>query len=257
MKRIILTFIILIICFVPVSFCFTQVYIVDSDNDGLSDDMEKYYYTDPNLADTDGDGYLDGEEIQADYSPHIGYGKRLHEFDYDKDGLNDWLERWFGSDLGKIDTDEDGISDFDEVMSGFSPVSLSTSTRFSRKIVVDRTMQRLYYYVDNVKIINFPISTGIPSLETPRGEFKITAKIPKKRYIGLNYNLPNVWWNLEFLPMYYIHAAYWHNNFGIRTESHGCVNLRYRDAELIYKHTDIGVPITVTGTTPSKYYIGT
>ncbi|MBD3311295.1 MAG: L,D-transpeptidase family protein [Candidatus Magasanikbacteria bacterium] len=243
--------------FVMPNFCYAEGEILDSDGDGLSDDLEKFYYTDPNLADTDHDGFLDGEEVNNDYSPHIGYKKRLHEYDYDKDGLNDWLERWFGSDIGKLDTDDDGINDFEEVMSGYKPNDTSTSTRFARKIVVDRTTQRLFYYVDGVKVANFPVSTGIPTMQTPKGEFKVTAMIPKKRYIGPDYNLPNVWWNMEFLPMYYIHAAYWHNNFGLRTESHGCVNMRYSDAELLYKSIDLGVPITVTGTTPSRYYVGT
>ena len=40
--------------------------ITDTDNDGLTDEQEKFVYgTDPTKADTDGDGALDGHEIKA------------------------------------------------------------------------------------------------------------------------------------------------------------------------------------------------
>jgi len=47
----------------------------DSDNDGLSDYDEYYKYkTDPAKADTDGDSYNDGAEINSGYNP-LGSGK--------------------------------------------------------------------------------------------------------------------------------------------------------------------------------------
>jgi hypothetical protein len=43
---------------------------IDTDNDGLSDYEEIYVYgTDPENADTDGDGYLDGAEVLQGYNP--------------------------------------------------------------------------------------------------------------------------------------------------------------------------------------------
>ena len=41
----------------------------DFDNDGLSDEDEKIRGTDWRLPDTDGDGYLDGEEVDSGYDP--------------------------------------------------------------------------------------------------------------------------------------------------------------------------------------------
>lgn len=41
----------------------------DPDGDGLSNEEEKVYGTDPNVADTDNDGYSDGVEIKSGYDP--------------------------------------------------------------------------------------------------------------------------------------------------------------------------------------------
>lgn len=47
----------------------------DSDTDGLNDYLEIYQYdTDPTVADTDGDSYLDGDEVDHGYDPN-GPGK--------------------------------------------------------------------------------------------------------------------------------------------------------------------------------------
>ena len=49
-------------------------FMIDSDQDGLSDDMEKRLGTNPNDEDTDKDGYADGVEINNGYNP-MGVGK--------------------------------------------------------------------------------------------------------------------------------------------------------------------------------------
>ncbi|MEI6835519.1 MAG: L,D-transpeptidase family protein [Candidatus Falkowbacteria bacterium] len=42
---------------------------VDSDNDGLGDNLELQFHTDPHNPDTDGDGFKDGEEVDWGYNP--------------------------------------------------------------------------------------------------------------------------------------------------------------------------------------------
>jgi hypothetical protein len=42
---------------------------LDSDQDGLTDQEEKLYGTDPHNPDTDGDGYSDGAEVRSGYDP--------------------------------------------------------------------------------------------------------------------------------------------------------------------------------------------
>jgi len=42
---------------------------LDSDHDGLSDQEERIYETDPNSVDSDRDGYTDGAEVKSGYDP--------------------------------------------------------------------------------------------------------------------------------------------------------------------------------------------
>lgn len=127
----------------------------DTDNDGLRDVYEKYYFeTDPENADTDGDGLPDGYEVyylgtdpkKADSDDN---GISDADEDFDKDGLSNLREYKLGTDPNnadtdsdgltdndevskyktdplKYDTDEDGISDGDEVALGLDPTSAST-----------------------------------------------------------------------------------------------------------------------------------
>lgn len=65
---------------------------IDSDGDGLNDDEEISFGTDPNNSDTDQDGLTDREEVKV----------------YTTDSL-------------KADTDGDGFKDGDEVKNGYNP----------------------------------------------------------------------------------------------------------------------------------------
>jgi len=59
----------------------TSTSYVDTDTDGLSDEQEKLYGSDPSKPDTDGDGYKDGEEVRNGYDPVVAGSARL---DYSK-----------------------------------------------------------------------------------------------------------------------------------------------------------------------------
>ena len=69
---------------------------LDTDADGLTDNIEIAIGLDPNNPDTDGDGVSDGDE------------------DTDGDGLTNLQEVQIGTDPGNPDTDGDGIQDGDE-----------------------------------------------------------------------------------------------------------------------------------------------
>lgn len=230
-----------------------EEFAADSDGDGLIDQQEtNRYYTDPQNSDTDKDGISDGAEITAGTSPHAAK-KKLYENDYDGDGFNDWLELAFGTDLGKTDTDGDGHNDFTEVMHGYSPLDQSPLATLPRRVEVDLTTQRMFYIVDEKKVKEFPVSTGNPQTPTPPGTYEISRMLPVARYKGADYDLANVKWNMQFRKGgYFLHGAYWHNDFGKRTRSHGCVNMRTADAGWLYQYMKPGVAVIIKGTTPKN-----
>jgi hypothetical protein len=223
----------------------------DTDADGLTDSDEyAIYHTDPQNADSDGDGYADGEEIRHGYSP-LRSGERLAKIDTDHDSLSDELELKLGTNLLKKDSDGDNMSDRDEVYAGRNPLSASSTTSTVKRLVqVDLNRQQLTYFFNGIKLGTMPVSTGKIQTPTPPGSFKVIRKLPVHRYVGADYDLPNTKWNLEFKRSYYIHGAYWHNQFGIRTMSHGCVNMAYRDVEKLYAFLQVGDTVEITGKTP-------
>jgi outer membrane protein OmpA-like peptidoglycan-associated protein len=104
----------------------------DADNDGLLRSIEEQLGTDPNNADTDGDGLTDGEEVNTYHTNPLKVdsdGDNLpdkdeitvnktnpNRADTDGDGLSDGDEILkYSTDPLKVDTDGDGLSDGDEV----------------------------------------------------------------------------------------------------------------------------------------------
>ncbi len=82
----------------------------DPDKDGLTNDQEKEFGTDPHNPDTDGDGLSDGDEV-------LKYHTNPLKADTDGDGLSDGDEVLkYHTDPLKADTDGDGLSDGDEVL---------------------------------------------------------------------------------------------------------------------------------------------
>lgn len=126
----------------------------DTDNDGLTDVYEKYYFeTDPTNPDTDGDGLPDGYEVFLGTDPTKAdtddNGITDGDEDFDKDGLSNLREYELGTDSNsadsdsdgltdgeevnkyntdplKVDTDDDGVTDKDEIDLGLDPTNAST-----------------------------------------------------------------------------------------------------------------------------------
>jgi len=221
----------------------------DTDGDGLIDFEEQNIYgSSMYLVDTDGDGYKDGEEIAHGYSPLVAKLK-MKEFDIDKDGLNDDWELKLGSNPLIADTDGDGYKDGDEVEMGFSPTN-KERVKVDKKIMIDVANFDLSYYYGSVMLDSFKVSTGTKYMPTPRGEFTVLDKVPSKNYggNGFDFYLPNTKWNLHFTTKYwryYIHGAYWHNLFGIKNVSHGCVNVAYKDMERLYNWAEVGTKVVI------------
>jgi hypothetical protein len=100
-----------------------------SDNDGLNDYVEYWLDTDPKNDDTDGDGWLDGEDLAfGDPLRWNDGGKERTELrerarrqfdaegsDKDGDWLRDHVEAGEGTKKDQLDSDNDGLSDGVEV----------------------------------------------------------------------------------------------------------------------------------------------
>lgn len=135
---------------------------------------------------------------------------------------------------------------------GIKETASASTTKTTKRIVVDRGEQMLYAYEGDELFMKEKVSTGLELTPTPRGTFTIYKKTPS-RYMqgpipGISthyYDLPGVPWNLYFSNEgAVIHGAYWHNSFG-KQWSNGCVNLPIASAEKIYKWADVGTKVLV------------
>lgn len=119
-----------------------------------------------------------------------------------------------------------------------------------KQITVNLATQRLVAKEDSVPILETFASTGKERYSTPTGRFKVIKKIEVMDYWSplteIDYHVSSVPNNLLFNPgEYYIHGAYWHQDFG-KTHSYGCVNLNLDDAAWVYDWAKDGTPIIVT-----------
>ncbi len=118
----------------------------------------------------------------------------------------------------------------------------------NKRIVVSLAEQDLKYFDGTQMVGEFKISSGLKGTPTPRGEYTVLKKRPVVDYRGATYNFPHTKWNLQFKQgktlSYYIHGAYWHNNFG-QPMSHGCINVSYANMEPLYAWADVGTQIII------------
>jgi hypothetical protein len=123
----------------------------------------------------------------------------------------------------------------------------------TKKIIVDRSEQKLYAYDGEELFMEQLISTGLELTPTPRGTFSVYKKTPSRYMQGplpnlvdqQYYDLPGVPWNLYFTEGgAVIHGAYWHNSFGT-PYSHGCVNLPTKEARALYQWAELGTVVVV------------
>jgi len=151
---------------------------IDTDSDGLTDEQEIFYHTDPNNADTDNDGYGDYQEIFHGYSPRQAEPIKLSSLDSDNDGAPDSWEIRLGLDLLNPDTDGDGYSDGTEILNSYNPLTseflpFQETTKRRRKYKIEEKAKELplvmfafdALYLDGKDITQKPYSERRKNLE--------------------------------------------------------------------------------------------
>lgn len=113
-----------------------------------------------------------------------------------------------------------------------------------RWIEVNLSNQTLTAWQGDVAVMHTSISSGTDWFPTVTGRFQIERKYTKQRMTGPDYDLPNVPWVMYFYSGYAIHGAYWHTKFGSPT-SHGCINMRIDEAEMLYHWADFGTEVYI------------
>lgn len=170
------------------------------------------------------------------------------EVDDDGDGLSNYEEiNIYRSNPLSSDTDEDGYNDGKEVEYNYDP-NKAGDDKLEKVIGVSLKDQTLTYSLGPYIIKTIKISSGLARTPTPAGQFRVLKKRPLVDYVGPGYNYRNTRWNLLFKNTsrggYYIHGAYWHNNFG-KPQSHGCINVSYADMEPLYNWASEGTKIII------------
>ena len=126
--------------------------------------------------------------------------------------------------------------------SGFNPAAAPAAGY--RWIEINLSNQTLTAWQGDVAVMYTNISSGLWGTPTVTGRYAINTKLSAQRMVGPGYDLPNVPWVMYFYGGYAIHGAYWHNNFGTPM-SHGCVNMRPGEAQILYNWAPMGTEVYV------------
>jgi len=134
------------------------------------------------------------------------------------------------------------------------PQGVSTN----RWIEVNLDEQTLSVYQDNKLIFATLVSSGIDTLWTRPGIFKIYEKKITEDMSGSAsatdfYHVEDVPWTMYFDEKRALHGAYWHDRFGY-PNSHGCVNISLGDSHWLYDWASVGDTVYVhdpSGRTPT------
>lgn len=135
------------------------------------------------------------------------------------------------------------------------PSTASADVITSGKLITVDTGKQMLYAWDGGQIVHqTKVSTGMKLTPTVKGSFKIQRKVPiqdmrgpspyKNIYPSGKYHIKDVKHVMYFYQGYAIHAAHWHNNFGVRA-SHGCVNVPPASAEWLFNWAENGTQIEV------------
>ncbi len=128
--------------------------------------------------------------------------------------------------------------------------TLTQSFTIGRSLIVvaSTATHHLDLYRDGKLLHRWPISTGKPGDNTPNGTYLTIEKGNPVLMKGPGYSI-EVPWSVRFTwSGDYLHDAYWSvGQQGFTNVSHGCVNMAPANAEMYYKMSVPGDPVTITG----------
>jgi lipoprotein-anchoring transpeptidase ErfK/SrfK len=169
-----------------------------------------------------------------------------------------------GSEGVKVENPERYQQQITEALSGYQPANIDIKLNVEPKqtknyavdgnrwLYVDLSDFKMVAYEGATPVRTFAISSGASRFPTVTGNYKVYAKIRSQTMKGGDgtpenplYEVPNVEWIGYFYKDYGIHGVYWHNNFGIKNSSHGCVGIPNTDAQWLYNWYSIGTPVIV------------
>ena len=139
--------------------------------------------------------------------------------------------------------------------------------RYSGQVIlVSLSQQWLWAYQDQKLVLASPVTTGMPQLPTPRGDYAVQSKETNVTFYSLwppgspfYYSPEHINYAMFFRDIgYYIHDAPWRHAFGPGTEnphtnpdgswetgSHGCVNMPTPAAAALYNWVRVGAHVII------------
>jgi len=123
-----------------------------------------------------------------------------------------------------------------------------------RWILVDIANQTTTAMIGETALYTALVTTGKEGWETPRGSWRIEYRIENETMtsaaIGAEeyYVLEDVLWTQYFTTVgHALHLKYWRDEyyFGSIPSSHGCVGMRYADAEFFWRFASVGTRVEV------------
>lgn len=133
-----------------------------------------------------------------------------------------------------------------------APTSENIAASSGRWIFADISQFRVYAYEGSNLVNSFPMSSGAAETPTPTGNYSVMSKIRVKTMRGGTpgtrdyYSVPNIEWVAYFKSGgYAMHGVYWHNNFGIKNTSHGCMGMSNANAQWVYNFVEVGTPVVI------------
>lgn len=125
--------------------------------------------------------------------------------------------------------------------------------KYKTFILIDKSDQRLYYYVDKSFNMSAGVVTGLRGVyDTPRGTYYVRSKLRNIYLTGPTWRSYVNYWMAFIGSSYGMHDATWRssgefydNSTYLYDGSHGCVNMSLQDASKLYYRVDIGTTVIV------------